>query len=192
MREALHRLADHGIFGYTDAGKEYFAPIRGWFQERFGWEPKQEWLICTPGVVYGFSAAINALTQEGDAVLIQQPVYPPFAGALRESGRILVNSPLHEENGVYRMEPAEDMERRIVENNVKVFLLCSPHNPVGRVWTRQELETVNEICLRRGVVVISDEIHADFTFPGHPHTVFASLSKGGAELRRLHRAEQNL
>ena len=89
MREALHRLADHGIFGYTDAGKEYFAPIRGWFQERFGWEPKQEWLICTPGVVYGFSAAINTLTQEGDAVLIQQPVYPPFAGALRESGRIL-------------------------------------------------------------------------------------------------------
>lgn len=177
VREALHRLADHGIFGYTDAGKEYFAPIRGWFQERFGWEPKQEWLICTPGVVYGFSAAINALTQEGDAVLIQQPVYPPFAGALRESGRILVNSPLHEENSVYRMEPAEDMERRIVENNVKVFLLCSPHNPVGRVWTRQELETVNEICLRRGVVVISDEIHADFTFPGHPHTVFASLSK---------------
>ena len=176
VAEALHRLADHNIYGYTGAGTEYFEPIRSWFSTRFGWEPKEEWLVCTPGVVYGFSAAINALTQEGDAVMIQQPVYYPFAGAIRESGRVLVNSPLHEEDGVYRMEPAEEMERRIVENNVKVFLLCSPHNPVGRVWTRAELETVNEICLRRGVIVISDEIHADFTFPGHPHTVFASLS----------------
>lgn len=177
VREALHHLADHGIFGYSFTGDEYFEAVRNWFASRFGWEPKQEWLVCTPGVVYGFSAAIQALTQEGDAVLIQQPVYPPFAGSLQNTGRRLVNSPLHEENGRYCMESPEEMERRIVENHVKIFLLCSPHNPVGRVWTQEELETVNDICLRHGVVVISDEIHADFTFPGHKHTVFASLSK---------------
>ena len=177
VREALHHLADHGIFGYSFTGDEYFEAVRNWFASRFGWEPKQEWLVCTPGVVYGFSAAIQALTQEGDAVLIQQPVYPPFAGSLENTGRRLVNSPLHEENGRYCMESPEEMERRIVENRVKIFLLCSPHNPVGRVWTRDELAAVSDVCARHGVTVISDEIHADFTHPGHPHTVFASLSK---------------
>ena len=177
VRGALRRLADHGIFGYTFVGDEYFDAVRGWYKSRFGWEPQREWLVCTPGVVYGFSAAIEALSEPGDAVLIQQPVYYPFASSIRETGRVLVNSPLREEDGAYRMEPPEDLERRIVENNVRIFLLCSPHNPVGRVWTRDELAAVSDVCARHGVTVISDEIHADFTHPGHPHTVFASLSK---------------
>ena len=133
VRGALRRLADHGIFGYTFVGDEYFDAVRGWYKSRFGWEPQREWLVCTPGVVYGFSAAIEALSEPGDAVLIQQPVYYPFASSIRETGRVLVNSPLREEDGAYRMEPPEDLERRIVENNVRIFLLCSPHNPVGRV-----------------------------------------------------------
>ena len=177
VRGALRRLADHGIFGYTFVGDEYFDAVRGWYKSRFGWEPQREWLVCTPGVVYGFSAAIEALSEPGAAVLIQQPVYYPFASSIRETGRVLVNSPLREEDGAYRMEPPEDLERRIVENNVRIFLLCSPHNPVGRVWTRDELAAVSDVCARHGVTVISDEIHADFTHPGHPHTVFASLSK---------------
>ncbi len=177
VRDALRRLADHGIFGYTFVGDEYFDAVQGWYKSRFGWEPQREWLVCTPGVVYGFSAAIEALSEPGDAVLIQQPVYYPFASSIRETGRVLVNSPLREENGAYRMETPEELERRIVENNVRLFLLCSPHNPVGRVWTRDELAAVWDVCARHGVTVISDEIHADFTCPGHRHTVFASLSK---------------
>ena len=177
VREALHRLADHGIFGYSFTVDEYFEAVRNWFATRFGWEPKQEWLVCTPGVVYGFSAAIQALTQEGDAVLIQQPVYPPFAGSLENTGRRLVNSPLHEENGRYCMESPDEIERRIVENNVKIFLLCSPHNPCGRVWKREELEKISQLCRKYNVLVVDDEIHHDLIMPGYEHTVYASISE---------------
>lgn len=164
VMEALERAVRHGIFGYSDSKPDYFAALHDWYASRFDWELRPEWLIKTPGVVYALATAVRALTEKGDAVMIQQPVYYPFSGVVRRNERILVNSPLILEDGVYRMN-YEDMEAQIVENGVKLFLLCSPHNPVGRVWTRDELTRLGDICMKHGVIVVSDEIHADFVYP---------------------------
>lgn len=172
--ERLKALAEYGIFGYTGVKEDYFAAVQHWYVSRFGWETQRSWLVTTPGVVFAIAAAIRALTKKGDAVLIQQPVYYPFANKVTENDRKLVVNPLVLKNGRYEMDFA-DMERKIVEQQVKLFLLCSPHNPVGRVWTREELLRVGEICQRHGVLVVSDEIHADFTYTGHTHHVFASV-----------------
>lgn len=172
--QALEERARHGIYGYSRGGEEDFTALAGWYSARFGWELRPEWLVRTPGVIFAVAAAIRALTGEGDAVLIQQPVYYPFAETVRNNGRTLAVSPLRYEGGRYRMD-FEDLERRMAESGAKLFILCSPHNPVGRVWTEEELLRVGEICLRHGVRVVSDEIHADFTYPGHRHLVFANL-----------------
>lgn len=172
---ALRERVEHGIFGYSDAaGSGYFDALNGWYQARFGYSFQESWLTKAPGVVYALCVAIRALTREGDGVLIQPPVYYPFTESVVENNRVLVQNVLVEQDGHYEIDFA-DFERQIAEHNVKLFLLCSPHNPVGRVWTREELLTMGNICLRHGVVVVSDEIHADFVYPGYRHTVFASL-----------------
>lgn len=181
--DALHAAVSHGIFGYTEVKSDYFQVIARWFQKAFNWNPSEEWLVKTPGVVFAISAAVRGLTEEGDTVLIQPPVYYPFAGVIRGNDRIVVENKLVCLNGHYEMD-FEDMERKIKERAVKLFILCSPHNPVGRVWTKGELEKVADICGRHGVIVVSDEIHCDFTYPGHRHTVFASLS-GEAAARSI-------
>lgn len=172
----LSEIVDHGIFGYTDSKEDYFNALSHWYREYFHWEIEEEWLIKTPGIVFAIAATISAFTKEGEGVLIQQPVYYPFKEVILENGRNLVNSPLVYKEGKYRMD-YEDFERKIVEEKVKLFILCSPHNPVGRVWKKEELETIGEICLRHEVLIISDEIHSDFVYPGNKHTVFASLSE---------------
>ncbi len=177
---ALKHKSEHGIFGYSDAREDYFAALHGWFSKRFGWEIKPEWLIKTPGVVFAICAAIRALTKEGDAVLIQQPVYYPFAESILTNGRKLVINRLVYEYGKYAID-FEDFERKIVDKDVKLFILCNPHNPVGRVWTKEELSKLGDICIRHGVLVVSDEIHQDFVYPGHRHFVFSSLSHKYAE-----------
>ena len=177
--ERLEETVKHGIFGYSDGKEGYFAAVQNWYRERFGWETKPEWLVKTPGVVFAL-AAVRAYTKEGDGVLLQQPVYYPFSEVITDNGRKIVNSPLKITDGYYTMD-LDDLETKIVENKVKLFLLCSPHNPVGRVWSEEELRRVGEICLRHGVLVVSDEIHSDFTREGHPHTVFAKL---GAEFEQ--------
>ena len=180
--EALQKRVAHGIYGYGDFTNEaYFAPLQRWYSERFSWKPQREWLVETPGVVFAVYNAVRALTGENDAVLIQEPVYYPFARAIRENGRRIAVSPLVFEGGRYRID-YDDFERTIEEEGVKAFILCSPHNPVGRVWTRDELTRMGEICLRQGVKVIADEIHADFVRPGHTHTVFASISPAFADM----------
>ena len=178
--ERLEETVKHGIFGYSDGKEGYFAAVQNWYRERFGWETKPEWLVKTPGVVFALAAAVRAYTKEGDGVLLQQPVYYPFSEVITDNGRKIVNSPLKITDGYYTMD-FDDLETKIVENKVKLFLLCSPHNPVGRVWSEEELRRVGEICLRHGVLVVSDEIHSDFTREGHPHTVFAKL---GAEFEQ--------
>ena len=178
--ERLEETVKHGIFGYSDGKEGYFAAVQNWYRERFGWETKPEWLVKTPGVVFALAAAVRAYTKEGDGVLLQQPVYYPFSEVITDNGRKVVNSPLKITDGYYTMD-FDDLETKIVENKVKLFLLCSPHNPVGRVWSEEELRRVGEICLRHGVLVVSDEIHSDFTREGHPHTVFAKL---GAEFEQ--------
>ncbi len=176
----LHALAEHGIFGYTGVKDAYFSAVHNWYAQRFSWETQRSWLVTTPGVVFAIAIAIRAFTQKGDAILIQQPVYYPFANKVTENDRQLVVNPLVLRNGRYEMDFA-DMERKIVDYHVKMLLLCSPHNPVGRVWTKEELLRVGEICQKHGVLVVSDEIHADFTYAGHTHRVFASVKSEFAD-----------
>ena len=166
--QALHRQMDHGIFGYSDTKPDYYEAVAGWFERRFHWGPEAEWLVKTPGVVYALATAVRALTEPGDAVLIQPPVYPPFYSVVRDNGRKLAESPLALRDGRYEIDFG-DFEAAIVNSRAKMFILCSPHNPVGRVWTAEELRRMGEICLRHGVIVVSDEIHCDFTWPEHPH-----------------------
>ncbi len=169
--DALNKAVEHGIFGYPMTGQGYYDAIIRWFDTRFGWKIRQEWLIQTPGVVFALSAAVRAATRPGDTVLVQPPVYYPFYNVIRQNERKVVESPLVYEDGKYSID-FSDVERKIVENDVKLFILCSPHNPVCRVWTEEELFRLGAICKTHGVTVISDEIHCDFAFPGHPHTPF--------------------
>ena len=173
--ERLDKAVKHGIFGYTDSKEDYFTAVSGWYRERFGWETRESWLVKTPGVVFAIAMAIRAFTKEGDAVLIQQPVYYPFGQTVKANNRRLVNSPLKQVNGKYMMDYG-DLEQKIVKEKVKLFVLCSPHNPVARVWTREELERLGDICLKHQVLVVADEIHSDFVFKGE-HTVFATVKK---------------
>ena len=178
--DALAATVSHGIFGYSDTKADYTAAVTGWFARRFGWQPQAEWLVKTPGVVFALAMAVRAATEPGDAVLIQPPVYYPFFEVIRDNDRKFVESPLVYENGRYTIDFA-DFERKITENHVRLFLLCSPHNPVGRVWTQAELARLGEICGRCGVTVVSDEIHCDFAFDEHPHTPFLKACPAMAE-----------
>ncbi len=174
--EALHCCVSHGIFGYTGSKRDYFDALAAWEKEHYRWEIREDWLVKTPGVVNAIATAVRALTAPGDSVLITRPVYYPFSFAIENNHRKLINSPLSLEDGKYRID-FEDFEQKIIENNVKLFIFCSPHNPIGRVWAKQELEQVGDICHKHGVIVISDEIHADLTFPGYQHTPLCSLKK---------------
>ena len=179
--ERLKKIVDHGIFGYSESGDAYFDAVCGWYKNHFGWETSREWIIKTPGVVFALAMAVRAFTEKGDAVLIQQPVYYPFSEVIRDNDRVLVNSPLKQVNGHYEID-FDAFEQAVRENSVKLFLLCSPHNPVGRVWETWELEKIGEICLKYGVKVVSDEIHSDFTWGGHVHHIFASLKPEFADI----------
>lgn len=172
--EALDGRSRHGIFGYTDTKSDYFYILKNWFNERFGWKIESNWLVKTPGVVFAICAAIRSLTEEGDSVLIQRPVYYPFSSSITDNSRKLVNNPLRYSDGRYSID-FDDFEKKIIDNNVKLFILCNPHNPVGRVWSREELIVMGEICLKYGVKVVSDEIHADFVHDGFRHEIFADL-----------------
>lgn len=179
LNEIQKRTA-HGIFGYTDPKPDYKESVKKWFSEKHHWEIQPDWITVTPGVVYAISTAIRAFTEKGDAVLIQQPVYYPFSECITDNDRTLINSQLIYEDGTYRMD-YEDFERKVREHHVKLFLLCSPHNPVGRVWSREELEKLGEICLKYNVLIFSDEIHCDITYPGVTHTPLASISQDLAD-----------
>ena len=169
--DALHRAVEHGIFGYSDVKSDYFDAVSNWFSKRFDWQTQPQWLIKTPGVVFALAMAIRALTRPGDAVLIQPPVYYPFFGVIRDNDRVVVENELVYQDGQYSID-FEDFQRKITEQQVKLFILCSPQNPVGRVWTPEELQKIGEICKKHNVYVVSDEIHCDFASQEHPHHVF--------------------
>lgn len=174
--EEMQNRTEHGIFGYTMPKDDYFKTVANWFKTRHGWDADPQKFICTPGVVFALCSLIRAVTEAGDSVLICQPVYYPFSTAITRNKRKLVVSELKNVNGKYSVD-FEDFEKKIVENKVKAFILCSPHNPVGRVWKREELEKIGDICLKHGVFVIADEIHADFTYEGHKHIMFPTVKK---------------
>lgn len=178
--DALKERSEHGIFGYTETQTPYFEIVRDWIKKRHGWEPQERWLVKTPGVVFALAMAVQAYTEPGDAVLIQQPVYYPFSEVVEDNGReLVINELVPDEEGRYHID-FEDFERKIAEKGVKLFLLCSPHNPACRVWEEWELRKMGEICLRHHCVVASDEIHADIVFRGKHH-VFASLGEEFAQ-----------
>jgi cystathionine beta-lyase len=172
--DALVEKCRHGIYGYSNTREDYFEALRSWFSRHFDWDVRPEWLVKTPGVVFAICAAIRSLTDEGDAVIVQEPVYYPIPGSVLGNRRKLVVNQLVYSEGRYTID-FEDFEEKIIKNGVKLFILCSPHNPVGRVWTKEELVRLGDICLRHGVLVVSDEIHGDFTYPVHKHLVFADI-----------------
>ena len=174
--EALHERVDHGIFGYSEVQEEYFEAVRDWMETKHHWKVESSWLVKTPGVVFALAMAVQAFTDPGDGVMIQKPVYYPFSEVIKDNGRSIVDNTLYlGEDGRYHMD-LEDFERKAEQYHIKLFLLCNPHNPVGRAWTREELERLGEICIRRDIIVVSDEIHQDFVFKGE-HLVFAGLSE---------------
>lgn len=173
--DAIKVRADQGIFGYTWRTPKYFEAIAAWQQKRNGWLPDTEHMAFAPGVVPGMRMMLTMFTQPGDKILIQQPVYHPFADVVNNTGRQLVVSPLkRDENGRYTMD-LEDFAEKAADG-VKYFILCNPHNPVGRVWTHEELKAVGDICVKHGVRIISDEIHSDLMLDGHKHIPMASVS----------------
>lgn len=174
IQDAILKQAEHGIFGYSDVQEEYFQAVSGWMKQRHGWEVRPEWMVKTPGVVFALAMAVKAFTEPGDPVLIQQPVYYPFGEVIRDNGRRVVSNTLcQDENGRYHMD-IQDFEKKILQENIKVFFLCNPHNPVGRVWDIEELQAIGDICLKHQVLVVSDEIHADFVYE-KKHRVFAGI-----------------
>ncbi|WP_269284520.1 PatB family C-S lyase [Oxalobacter aliiformigenes] len=171
---ALKKMTEHAIYGYSEPKPGYFSALQNWFSRRHHWDVREEWLVRTPGVVFALCAAIRALTKENDAILIQPPVYYPFAASIRDNRRKLVENQLVLCNGRYTIDLA-DFERKIIDNKVRLFILCNPHNPVGRIWTKAELTAMADICRAHDVKIVSDEIHADFAFPGHAYTPFGTL-----------------
>lgn len=173
--EALRRRVEHGVFGYTHVPPAYYEAVTGWFARRHGWRISKEWIIYTSGVVPALSAVIKALTAPGDRVLVQTPVYNCFFSSIRNNGCEAVAAPLVYEDETYRID-FEELENNAADPRVKLLLLCNPHNPAGRVWSREELTRLGEICLRHHVTVVADEIHGELVFPGHVYTPFASIS----------------
>lgn len=174
--DAMKARVDHGIFGYTQLMPPYYQAVLNWVEKHQGWKPKKEWLITTPGVVFALSMCVRAFTQPGDKVLIQQPVYYPFSNVIINNGRELVDVPLMYDNGSYSID-YDAFERAIIDNDIKLFILCNPHNPASRVWTRDELLQLAHICKKHDVLIVSDEIHADFIWGDREFVSLAALGE---------------
>lgn len=173
--DALKYRLEQGIYGYTTRPSSYNESIVNWVDRRYGWKIKPEWLIFSPGVIPTISVLIQEMTKENDKIMIQEPVYSPFNSVVKQNKRELVISPLVKlEDGNYVMD-YEDIEAKI--KDVKIFILCNPHNPVGRVWTKDELTKLGDICIKHNVLVVSDEIHSDIILKNHKHTPFGSISE---------------
>ncbi|MDR2202621.1 MAG: pyridoxal phosphate-dependent aminotransferase [Clostridiales bacterium] len=172
--EELRKTVNFGVFGYSEVKADYYTAAANWFLSRFGFGFGPADVVKTPGVVFALALAVKAYTLPGDAVLIQTPVYYPFFEVIQNNGRKVAANPLVYKDGAYSID-FDDFERKIIESGARLFILCSPHNPVGRVWTRAELEQIRTVCKNRGVTVVSDEIHCDFVYPGHTHTAYGTL-----------------
>ena len=178
VTDALIHTASEGIYGYSEADKTYDDAVIGWMRRRHDWEVTSDQILKLPGVVLAISYAIRVLTENNDHVMIFEPVYGPFRRCVKGSGRLLTAVQLKNSGGHYEID-FDEMESRIIEDDVKLLLWCSPHNPGGRVWTEDELRTVADICKRHGVFIVSDEIHADLTLYGHKHIPMARIAGDG-------------
>jgi cystathionine beta-lyase len=174
--DAVIKRAEHGIFGYPFRDGRFAKVTKEWLQKRHGWEIEESWVTFAPGVVPSLNTIVQAFTLPGDEVIIQRPVYYPFSHAIADNGRVISSNALVLKNGHYEID-FEDLERRAKSNKAKLMILCNPHNPVGRVYTKEELLKIGEICLRNNVLLVSDEIHSDIVYDGFKHTPIASLSR---------------
>ncbi|EJQ99940.1 MalY/PatB family protein [Bacillus cereus] len=175
IQTALQKRTEHPIFGYTLPPENIGDIICNWAKSQYNWEIQKEWIVFSAGIVPALSTSIQAITKEEDAVLVQPPIYPPFFEMVKTNNRQLFESPLFKQNGIYKID-FEHLETQF-KQGVKLMLLCSPHNPIGRVWTKEELIKLGTLCTQYNVTVVADEIHADIIYRGHTHTPFASLSE---------------
>ncbi|HLR09507.1 MAG TPA: MalY/PatB family protein [Bacillota bacterium] len=180
VNEALKKRVEHGIYGYTIVDDAVKQAIVHWISSRHGWEIKPDWLSFSPGVVTSLNIAIQTFTEPGDGVLIQPPVYTPFFNIIEQHGRQIIKNPLIQKNDYYEIDFA-DFEAKL-QQGVKAFMLCSPHNPVGRVWSKEELKEMARLCRKYDVLILADEIHCDLLYPGERHIPIASLSEDIADL----------
>lgn len=178
--QALRDRVEHGIFGYSAKTDEYVSAVGDWFARRHNWTVEPEWISPIPGVVPALNVAVRAFTQPGDKVIVQRPVYYPFFRVSRNNGCEIVSNGLILEDGQYRMD-FDDLEKKAADPKAKMLILCSPHNPIGRVWAADELTRLAEICARNDVIVIADEIHCDLILPGNTFTPFATLGETAAQ-----------
>lgn len=176
--DAVVERAQFGLYGYTYPGDDFYAAVTGWMRERHNWTVEREWIVPVDGVVGGLYEAVKALTEPGDEVIIQTPVYFPFYAAVEQTGRKLVENPLKIVDGRYEMD-YDDLAAKA--KDAKAIIVCSPHNPVGRVWAAEELRRMGDICSENGVTVIIDEIHHDFVRPGYHHTAYGTLGEAYAQ-----------
>lgn len=175
ITDALAKRVQHGIFGYTKVPQAYYEATISWFGRRHNFSIQKEWILFTSGVVPALSAIIKALTVPGDKVLVQTPVYNCFFSSIRNDECEMVANKLLSKDNIYSID-FDDLEQKAADPKVTLMLLCNPHNPVGRVWTKEELTKIGEICLRNHVIVVSDEIHCDLVYDGHTHIPFASIN----------------
>jgi len=183
IEDAIKEVASHNIYGYTNTqpGDGFFEAVAGWMKRHHGWNVEEEWHVKTPGVCFAIATAVRALTEKGDSVIIQQPVYYPFASIIKQNERKMISSDLvKDEDGHYNID-FDDFEKKIRDNSVKLFILCNPHNPTGRVWSREELKKLGDICLKYNVKVFSDEIHFDFIWKGK-HNIFQETGESFKEI----------
>jgi len=173
---ALQERVDHGIFGYTEIPNAFYDAIIRWWKKRYGFKLEKEWLIPVSGVIPALSAAIQSLSKTGDHVIIQSPVYNHFYSSIENNGCVAIENNLLYDNGKYTID-FEDLAQKASDPKAKILIISNPHNPVGRVWKREELQAVGDICLKHNVLIISDEIHADLVFEGHVHIPVASLGE---------------
>jgi len=180
VKEAILRRAEHGVYGYSVRNDSYIESITSWFQRRHDWSIQPEWISDSPGIVTSLSLAVELFSEPGGEVILQSPVYYPFYDVIKMNGRKVAKNPLILRDGRYEMD--YDQLEELMKGGAKLLLLCSPHNPGGRVWEREELLKLGELCVAHGVTVISDEIHCDLVLPGHKHIPFASLSEEIADI----------
>ena len=174
--DALVKRAKHGIYGYSACMDPYYDAVTGWMKKQHNWNIQNDWIVFSPGVVPALNMLVKALSRPGEKIIVQQPVYYPFMKAIENNNRKVLNNPLRLNGKRYEMD-FNDLEKKASDKDVKLIILCSPHNPVGRVWSGDELEELGRICLKNNITIISDEIHSDIVLKGHKHTPFAGISE---------------
>lgn len=176
ITDAVERVAKHGVYGYSEKPDSYYDSVVGWMKKRHNWEINNEQICVTPGIVKALNFIIKEFTSPGEGVIVQTPVYGPFMQAIKSNGRNVIENKLKYEDNKYTID-FEDLEEKAKDNKTKMLLLCSPHNPISRVWTKEELTRIGEICIKNNIIIVSDEIHSDIVYRNHRHIPFASISE---------------